>query len=40
MANSDYTYEDIDNEIKKCRLLCAACHRIETGNTYGWFKFL
>jgi hypothetical protein len=29
----------IENEIKKCRVLCANCHRRRTAEQFDWWKF-
>lgn len=32
------SWERIMDEIKKCRLLCANCHKKHTASQYGWYK--
>jgi hypothetical protein len=31
------SYKDLENEINKCRVLCANCHRIHTAVQMGWY---
>jgi len=33
-----YSWEDILLEIKKCRILCANCHKKHTADQFGWYK--
>lgn len=28
----------VQEEIKKCQILCANCHKIKTAEEYGWYK--
>lgn len=37
-VNEGYAWELILEEIKKCRILCANCHRIRTAEQFGWRK--
>lgn len=37
-VNEGYAWELILEEIKKCRILCANCHRIRTAEQFGWKK--
>ena len=37
--NASYSWERIQEEIKKCRILCANCHRIRTAEQYSWRKW-
>ncbi len=34
-----YAWEEIVEEIKKCRILCANCHRIRTAEQQNWRKW-
>jgi 5-methylcytosine-specific restriction endonuclease McrA len=33
-----YSWDDILLEMKKCRILCANCHKKETAEQFGWYK--
>jgi hypothetical protein len=33
-----YTWDQIENEIIKCRILCANCHKKHTSDQFGWYK--
>lgn len=35
-----YTLKDVENEIKKCQLLCCNCHREKTAKDQNWRKLL
>lgn len=35
-----YSWKDIEMEIKKCRVLCANCHKKHTASQQGWYKNL
>ncbi len=37
-VNDGYAWELILEEVKKCRILCANCHRIRTAEQFGWRK--
>jgi len=32
------SWKDLLKEIKKCKIMCANCHRVETHNESGWRK--
>lgn len=32
------SWEEVAQEIKKCRVLCANCHKKETAEQFGWYK--
>lgn len=34
------TIKNIENEIKKCEVRCANCHKRKTANQFGWWKQL
>ncbi len=34
------TWETIKEEIEKCNILCANCHRKKTAKQLGWYKYL
>ncbi len=36
MVNGLYTLGQVRDELKKCRMLCANCHRCETAKQMGW----
>jgi hypothetical protein len=38
-VNECYSWEIIELEIKKCRILCSNCHRIRTVEQYNWRKW-
>lgn len=38
MIRSAYSTETIEEEIKKCEVRCANCHRRQTAKQFGWFK--
>jgi len=40
MVSSGYRWETIIEEIKKCELVCANCHRIRTAEQFEWYKDL
>lgn len=33
-----YGWDKIENEIKKCRILCANCHLRQTAKQQKWYK--
>ncbi len=33
-----YAWEDVENELTKCRVLCANCHKKRTAQQFGWYK--
>jgi hypothetical protein len=33
-----YRWSDVLNEISKCEILCANCHKKHTANQFGWYK--
>lgn len=35
---SDYSWDRIMTEIKKCEVVCSNCHKIRTANQFGWRK--
>ncbi len=36
MVWSSYTISQVREELTKCRLLCATCHRVHTAKQFGW----
>lgn len=38
MMINTYSWENILKEIKKCKVLCANCHRIETAKEFKWYE--
>lgn len=32
------TWSQVSDEIKKCQILCANCHKIKTAEQFGWYK--
>lgn len=37
-VNEGYSWAKIQEEIAKCRIVCANCHRIRTANQYNWYR--
>ncbi len=37
MIQSGHSVENIENEIKKCEVRCANCHRRKTSIDFGWY---
>lgn len=35
-----FSWEDVLLEIKKCRILCANCHKKRTAQQFNWYKAL
>lgn len=35
----NYSWDDVLEEIDKCRILCANCHKKHTAEQTGWYKF-
>ncbi|NTW61710.1 hypothetical protein HGB24_03450 [Candidatus Saccharibacteria bacterium] len=33
-----YSWIEVKEELKKCRILCANCHKKETAKQFGWYK--
>ena len=33
-----YSWQDVEKEIKKCRILCSNCHRKHTSTQFNWYK--
>ncbi|MFZ2125560.1 MAG: hypothetical protein WA087_03090 [Candidatus Saccharimonadales bacterium] len=33
-----YSWSEVETEIKKCRILCANCHKKQTAEQVGWYK--
>jgi 5-methylcytosine-specific restriction endonuclease McrA len=33
-----HSWDDVDEEINKCRILCANCHKKQTAEQFGWYK--
>ncbi len=40
MIRRDYAWKTILNEIKKCIILCANCHRIRTAKEQNWYAYI
>lgn len=40
MVNLGYSIENIKNEIAKCDVRCANCHRIRTAKQYNWYSYI
>ena|ERR1039458_870355 len=40
MISGGYCWDRIKNEIGKCDVRCANCHRIRTAKQFGWYKDL
>jgi len=38
LTRASYSIEAISNEIAKCDVLCANCHRRKTAIQFGWYK--
>ena len=35
-----HSWKNVYKEIIKCKILCANCHRIETAEEAGWYKYI
>ena len=33
-----HSWDEVENEMKKCRILCANCHKKQTAAQVGWYK--
>lgn len=40
LKNRGYSIARLEEEISKCQVLCANCHRIKTAEEQGWYKNL
>ena len=40
MIHAGFSWKNISNEISKCDVRCANCHRIRTAVQFGWYKDL
>ncbi len=40
MIGDGYSWKKIEEEIEKCDVRCANCHRIRTAEQFGWYKGL
>jgi hypothetical protein len=40
MVNLGYSVENIKNEIAKCDIRCANCHRIRTAKQFNWYSYI
>ena len=38
MAHAGYSIKTLQEEIDKCQVLCANCHRRKTSEQQGWFR--
>lgn len=38
LLNSGLSLDTVQNEIDKCVILCANCHRVQTAKQFGWYK--
>ncbi len=36
LTRGEYSWDRVLEEIKKCRVLCANCHRVRTARQFGW----
>lgn len=39
-VSAGYAVLTLVKEIEKCQILCANCHRRETGKSQGWLRFM
>lgn len=39
MLGEGYSWNKIEEEIKKCQVLCANCHRIKTAKDQEWYSY-
>jgi 5-methylcytosine-specific restriction endonuclease McrA len=37
-VSDTWSWENILNEIEKCQILCANCHKVKTAKEQGWYK--
>lgn len=40
LLNGDASWQTIQEEIKKCEVVCANCHKRRSAKQFGWYKYM